>query len=125
MAAPNIWGVTSDSARHQNSLNSHQAQLDPDGRFTVVVANTDPGIANWVDPGGLREGILMLRWQLLTDDPAASEQPGVTARTVTLAELATVLPDTARVTPEQRQQLAAERRDDYTRRFRVRRPAKP
>ena len=54
IAAPNIWGVTSDSARHQNSLNNQQAVLDPDGRITAVVANADPGIHNWVDPGGHR-----------------------------------------------------------------------
>lgn len=121
VAAPNVWGVTSDSARHRNSVNNHQAQLDADGRFTVVVANTDPGVANWLDPGGLPEGILMLRWQVLTDDPVARELPGVTARTVALDDLATVLPDTAsRVSVGWRQQQAAERRHDYTRRFRSR-----
>ena len=82
VAAPNVWGVTADSARHQNSLNSRQAVLDADGRITAVVANVDPGVVNWIDPGGHREGILMLRWQLLDQEPGAGVQPGVTVRQV-------------------------------------------
>jgi hypothetical protein len=119
VVAPNVWGVTADSARHQNSLNSHQAATDPDGRITVVVANADPGVANWIDPGGLREGILMLRWQLLREEPGADDQPGVTVRQVRLADLAAVLPSSTRRVDSvaQRQEQVATRRAAYARRF--------
>lgn len=119
MAAPNIWGVTSGSARHQNSLNNHQAVLDPDGCFTVVLSNVDPGVANWLDPGGLTEGIVMLRWQLLASVPS-SDQPGVTARTVKLADLPQVLPASAQVSPSWREWHTEKRRLAYARRFELR-----
>jgi hypothetical protein len=121
VAAPNVWGVTADSASHQNSLNNHQAVVDDDGRITVVVANGDPGVANWLDPGGLREGILMLRWQLLSEDPDEQDQPGVTVRQVRTADLATVLPPTTRqVGSAERSEQAAARSAAYVRRFQER-----
>ena len=122
MAAPNVWGVTADSARHQNSLNNHQAVLNADGRITAVVANVDPGVVNWIDPGGLRERILMLRWQLLDQEPGADDQPGVTVRRVRAADLSTLLPPTAprlASATERRIQIAA-RGAGYASRFTAR-----
>jgi hypothetical protein len=36
----------------QASLNGHQAQVDPDGVVRLVLAHTDPGVANWLDCAG-------------------------------------------------------------------------
>ena len=115
VAAPDIWGVTADSARHQNSLNNHQAVLDADGRFTAVVANVDPGVVNWIDPGGLREGIVMLRWQLLGQAPAAGGEPGVTVEHVRASDVPATLQRIGSAA-DRRAQLA-ERAAGYARRF--------
>lgn len=117
VAAPNLWGVSSDSSRHQNSLNSRQAVRDPDGRFTLVVANVDPGVTNWIDPGGSREGILMLRWQLLDEDPASPEPPGVVVRRVRAADLPSLLPAAPRTGKADRERQLASRAEAYARRF--------
>lgn len=57
------WMVAPDGERHFTSVNASQAVADRDGGFTYVVAPQDPGVANWVDTGGLHEGYIVLRWQ--------------------------------------------------------------
>jgi hypothetical protein len=90
---------------HQSSLNGAQAVIDSDGRFRAVIAVEDPGVANWLDPGGLSEGSMMLRWN------EASSGPVPTLRSVPLARLRDELPaDTLYVTAEQRLQNLSERR---------------
>jgi hypothetical protein len=52
------------------SLNIEQVALNADSAITFVVAPIDPGIHNWIDTGGLHEGIFYFRWQgLPPDDP--------------------------------------------------------
>ena len=48
-------------ARHQSSLNGHQAVVDDDGILRVVLAHQDPGIANWLDTAGHSAGPVILR----------------------------------------------------------------
>ena len=116
--ATNVWGVTPDSSRHQNSLNTHQAAIGRDGTITLVVANRDPGVFNWIDPGGLREGFLMLRWQLLNEHPGRGGEPGIAVRPVRHADLSSVLPaDARRIDEEERRQQIEARRAAYERRF--------
>jgi hypothetical protein len=112
-----VWGVSPDSEHHQNSLNSQQATPNPDGTFTVVVSKRDPGVANWIDPGPLHEGIIMLRWQLLAATAGARE-PEVESRVVARTALDAHLPAaTARVTPGERAAQRAQRTVDFERRF--------
>ncbi|WP_174298756.1 hypothetical protein [Sphingomonas bacterium] len=114
----NVWGVSPDSRMHQNSLNSSQAVADPEGTITVVLSNWDPGVANWVDAAGLREGIVMLRWQLLDKTAEGNKGPAVTARVVKRDALWAALPtSTRRVTPEERLAQARTRSAGYDRRF--------
>ena len=100
-----MWNSV-DWMNRQSSLNGGQARLDSDGRFRAVIALDDPGVPNWLDPGGNREGALMLRWT------EASSGPEPTLRLVDLADLRAQLPDdTLIVTPETREaQLRARRR---------------
>jgi hypothetical protein len=92
-----LWN-TIDWFNHQSSLNGGQAMLDADGRFRAVIALDDPGVPNWLDPGGFREGSLMLRWT------EASSGPEPTLRLVPLAELRSHLPaSTPTVTPKMRE----------------------
>ena len=82
----------------QSSLNGAQAVIDSDGRFRTVIAIEDPGIANWLDTGGHRRGMLVGRWH------GADSYPVPTIKRVPFAEVARHLPaDTARVTPAERE----------------------
>lgn len=65
----NFWLESLDYVHHQSSLNGHQACLDPDGVFRAIAAPTDPGIANWLDTVGHREGSLIYRWNLADSSP--------------------------------------------------------
>ncbi len=58
----NVWGTLDGVDRPTGALNNFQADRNPDGTYTFVIAKNDPGIANWVDTGGLDKGILILRW---------------------------------------------------------------
>lgn len=89
----------------QTSLNGHTARLDSDGKFRAVLAHDDPGVANWLDTGGFTEGTLFGRWT------QCSSTPLPTAKLVKLADLRGHLPpDTAMVTPAEREQALRERR---------------
>lgn len=100
-----MWN-TIDWMNHQSSLNGGQAKLDADGRFRAVIALDDPGVANWLDPGGNVEGSIMLRWT------GASSGPEPRLTLVDESELASHLPaGTSKVNPSERsQQLRARRR---------------
>ena len=64
------WGVqlwnrymqSLDYRHHRVSLNGVQAALETDGSFRVVIAERDPGIANWLQTAGYREGLFFCRW---------------------------------------------------------------
>jgi hypothetical protein len=111
--ATSYWGGIGDFLRHRASIGTGRAETDPDGGFTFVVAASDPGIANWVDTGGLDEGVLCVRW--LGFAPGAGPMPELTARVVQLADLDAALPvGTPRCDSGAREaQLAAHLRD-YT-----------
>ncbi|HVA09406.1 MAG TPA: DUF1214 domain-containing protein [Acidimicrobiales bacterium] len=92
----NQWWESIDYARHQSSLNGHQAVLD-DGVFRAVVAHRDPGVANWLDTAGNRRGAAIVRWV------RADEAPVPTTTVVPFDALDSVLPaSTPRVTTAER-----------------------
>lgn len=100
-----VWN-TVDWMNCQSSLNGGQAAIDSDGRFRAVIALNDPGITNWLDPGGHSEGSLMFR--LL--GASSGTEPKVTL--LEQSELPDYLPqDTQKVSPDERdRQLRARRR---------------
>ncbi|MGI4748740.1 MAG: DUF1214 domain-containing protein [Janthinobacterium lividum] len=99
-----LWNAI-DWLNRQGSLNGGQARLDADGRFRAVIALEDPGVPNWLDPGGWTDGSIMLRWT------EASSGPEPSLRLVRLSDLRAELPaDTPVVSPEQRQQALRARR---------------
>ena len=70
-----------------STLNNRQAQPNADGTITYVLAPTDPGAGNWIDTGGVSQGVIMARWQGLPK--AAQTWTGVRgAKVVPFAELA-------------------------------------
>ena len=81
----------------QSSINSHQAMLTDDGGFVGVLCQDDPGVANWLDPCGCRDGTLAVRYLLAEDTPT------VALRTVPRDRLARELPlGTPTITTDER-----------------------
>ncbi|MEZ4217839.1 MAG: DUF1214 domain-containing protein [Myxococcota bacterium] len=110
----NEWFVTMDYANRQTSLNGAQLRIDGDGLVRIVVAHEDPGVPNWLDTGGAREGMIQYRYVWTKDAP----QPRIA--TVPLGELRAHLPaDTPHVPPAERRTRIAERQRAIARRMRV------
>ncbi len=86
---------------HLNAWNSH---ISSDGKLRAVIALTDPGVANWLDPAGFTEGTIYGRWY----DCDSSPTPVI--KRVPLAQLRKHLPkDMPTVTQEQRADQLARR----------------
>ncbi len=108
----NPWWETIDYGRHQSSLNGQQAVVDDDGLLRVVIAQRDPGMANWLDTAGHGEGPIILR--CVRTDSA----PVPTTRVVPITEVAAALPpDTRRVTADERAAVIEARQLAVSRRF--------
>ena len=101
----NWWWQTVDAVHHKSSINGHQAVVGQDGRFRAVVALSDPGVPNWLDPAGWNTGVVLLRWY------KAELEQSVSARKVPLALVREHFsPETPMVTSEQRQREIDRRR---------------
>ncbi|GAA1481220.1 DUF1214 domain-containing protein [Gordonia sinesedis] len=85
-----MWYISLDYVHHQTSLNSAQAQVDPDGMIRMVVSARDPGIANWIETTGRATGIMQVRWQR-TDTPIRADD-GPTAQVVDIDDVPRHLP---------------------------------
>ncbi|HWF14848.1 MAG TPA: DUF1214 domain-containing protein [Acidimicrobiales bacterium] len=108
----NPWWETIDYARHQSSLNGHQAVGDDDGALRVVIAHEDPGVANWLDTAGHSAGPVILRCVRTETAPVPM------TRVVPFADLASAVPaGTRRVTPQERREVIAARRLAVSKRF--------
>ncbi|MGF6478932.1 DUF1214 domain-containing protein [Paraburkholderia sp. JPY419] len=94
-----------DYIDHQSSLNGHQAHVDEDGYFRAVIAHRDPGVANWLDTGGVNRGTAIGRWY------GCSSEPVPTLKRVPVSELRNHLPTGTRfVDATERERLVRERR---------------
>jgi hypothetical protein len=115
----NLWGESHDFANHQSSLNGFQAELDADGALRWVVAHRDPGVPNWVDTTGHREGFMAPRWSY-SETPPTDRWPTVRATKVAFDEIHEHLPEgVRRVSPEERAERIRIRREHVQRRYRV------
>jgi hypothetical protein len=109
----NRYWESVDFTDRQGSLNAHQAVLDRDGAFRAVISHQDPGVANWLDPDGLSQGSIVARFLL------ADHAPTPRLRRLPFAALGSELPtDTARVSPGDRKETLARRRQAVLRRYR-------
>jgi hypothetical protein len=107
------WMVPLDFANRVTSLNDRQLNVDEDGLVRVVLSHTDPGVQNWLDTSGLREGLFTYRYARPTTSPTPK---------VVLLEAEQVrsrLPDSTPAFPPavRREQITARRRG-VARRFR-------
>ncbi len=92
-----VWSRSMNYMYRQTSLNMAQIVMDSDGACRVVVSHSDPGVANWLDTTGRRQGTVVFR------NYKTSGQPVPTTIKVKLADLASHLPtDTRRVSAEAR-----------------------
>ncbi len=106
------WGDSADFMRTLTSLNHTQTWIDPDGKVRIVVAHHDPGVQNWLDTGGRRNGMLVYRWIWSDDNPLP------TGRVVSFDQLREALPaDTPAFTSEDRRMQLAERRAHLLQRY--------
>jgi hypothetical protein len=105
------WMIQADAARNQVSLNNHQARPSPDGSYTYVISEADPGIANWLDTTGVNSGIGLLRWQKVPADMAGD---GLIRdyRVVKLSEI-DGMAELPRTTPAERRAQISERAAAY------------
>ena len=115
----NLWGESHDFANHQSSLNGFQAEVDQDGALRWVIAHRDPGVPNWVDTTGHREGFMAPRWTY-SETPPAERWPTIHAKKVRFDEIRGHLPEGVRtVSPEERARRIRVRQEHVRRRYRV------
>ena len=115
----NLWGESHDFANHQSSLNGGQMEVDEDAVLRWVIAHRDPGVPNWVDTTGHREGFLVPRWAY-TKTPPKEDWPTIAATKVPVAEVREHLPKGVRqVAAAERRARIRERQLHVQRRYRV------
>jgi len=109
-----MWYEPLDFGQRLQSYNDRQAFVGADGIFRTVIAHRDPGVPNWLDTGGFREGVMLCRFQF-PETPAPQPQ----TRVVRFDSLAQVLPvDTPHVDERSRRAELERRRQGLSRRFR-------
>jgi hypothetical protein len=97
------------------SRNQRQTRISDDGRMRWVLAAEDPGVANWLDTGGRRVGLCILRWFW----PRTEGGMAPTARVVAAREVRAQLPpDEPVVSAAERAAELAARQDHLRWRFR-------
>ncbi len=113
----NIWGTTMDIVDRTASLNKAQSVPNPDGTYTYVLSETDPGVHNWVNTCGLDEGILTLRMAEFPEG-GPREDLAASGEVAKLDELDSVLPEgTVFVDTDARAAQLTTRRAGYLRRL--------
>lgn len=60
----NRWSQMYDYVNRQVSRNRANTTLNADGTFTLVLAHSDPGHANWIDTEGRNLGTMFFRFFL-------------------------------------------------------------
>jgi hypothetical protein len=60
----NGWYESFDYRQRFSGLTCEGAHLEPDGSVVLVVSDRDPGVANWLEAAGHRDGHIAIRWQL-------------------------------------------------------------
>ena len=102
-----------DFSDRQSSLNSAQSTLTIDGRFIGAITHDDPGLANWLDPGGHTAGTFAARFL------DADTIPTVRMRTIARADLEpSITTDAPRVDADARRAALRSRRIGVQRRYR-------
>lgn len=108
----NYWWETMDYRYRLANTNDHYASREADGELILVVSHEDPGVPNWLDPSGHREGYITLRWI------GADSYPTPSCLQVKFEERFQHLPEEiGRMGPQKRREQLAARRRGVARRF--------
>jgi hypothetical protein len=114
------WMFGAEYRNQTGSVNVHQARPDTDGFFTFILSRHDPGFWNWVDPGGLGQGAMQMRWQGLPPCIDWSRRDIVTLAKIPLAKLRGKPVDGVReISAAMRGSEMAARRRSHDRRFHI------
>ncbi len=112
------WYRSIDPWHRQSSLNNAEMEPDVDGSYTYVVSLLDPGVHNWIDPGGLRQTYAIHKWQGLPRQMAPGNAPRISGRLVKFDQLRELLPAGTRwLSPEQRALQLQQRQAAFARRI--------
>ena len=107
------WYQSLDYVNRPTTINDAQATVDDDGMVRIVISAHDPGVANWLDTGGIADGYMTYRYNLATSAPV----PSLTV--VPLSELEDrVHPSAVRLDPAERAARQREWRRAVLGRFR-------
>ncbi len=112
----NDWTITDNYWDLPTSLNNEQAKRNADGTYTVVISPTDPGAANWISTGGLKQGTISIRFQDLGPEPQNLPRI-VDQRVLTHEELHAFLPAGDFVTDQERADQIALRKAGFNKRW--------
>lgn len=93
------------------SYSPSRAKTDRDGMVRLILAHQDPGLHNWMDTQGFERGVLCNR-NMMT-----GQQTNFCTRVGKHAQLATALPDSPRISLEERQRQMLDRFHSILRRI--------
>lgn len=106
-----IFGNSMDYLYRPVSYSQGRTPVDADGRVRLVLAHSDPGLANWIDTQSFAEGVLNFR------NGSTRFIPDIETATVHFTELAEQLPHARRLDEETRTAQRIERYRAIKRRF--------
>lgn len=109
-----MWMASLEHGNQVSSLTTEQSVLSEDGAYWYVVANEDPGHANWLDAGAIRRGTIMIRWDGVQGTLSEAQFPS--SERVRLEDLAERIPGFAPTSVEQREAARRARREHLQRR---------
>ena len=112
-----IWTSSLEYANRQTSLSADQSYRSTDGAYRYIIAHEDPGVENWLDTTGLKDGYLLLRFDgaSLAEVPE-SQWPRLSLITFAKARAA-LPPDTPHFSAAAREAAIAQRRHHIQLRF--------
>lgn len=114
----NFWGESLDQGSYASSLTGGQLPRQSDDARYYVVTARDPGVPGWLDPTGLREGAMSMRF-VYSDDPEEKDFPVITTSVVSFEDIHDHLPKgTPVVSLETRQTQIARRQAHIRKRWR-------
>jgi hypothetical protein len=77
----NYWLESLDYRRYTIHINHKTAQYNADGSVRAVLSHSDPGVANWLNITGHKQGTMCVRWL------GAKDHPTPVAKLVKLSEV--------------------------------------
>jgi hypothetical protein len=111
----NIWGGIGHYLNRVGSLGTGGARPSADGSYTIVVSLRDPGTDNWVDTGGLHDGVVFVRWAGFDPKTGIDAKPTLACQRMKLSELKAALPpDTRWVGEAERRRQLERHASDYS-----------